>query len=100
MIRTALAFSAAALLAACATTEPGWKPRADANLSADLAACSAAGDGADLGSADAYSNGTFGAAAAAAGQIDRSVVRSGQRDRVFKAVRDSCMERKGWARAQ
>src|SRR4051812_10799861 len=100
MFRTAAVAALALCLAACASTpDTAWTPRSDRNLTADLKDCSAQGEAADLGSSDAYSNASFGAAAAAAGQIDRNTIRSGQRDLVFKAVRDSCMERKGWTRA-
>ena len=101
MFRTATVVALAFSLAACASTpDTAWTPRPDRNLAADLKECSDQGNAADLGSSDAYSNASFGAAAAAAGQIDRNTIRSGQRDLVFRAVRDSCMERKGWTPAQ
>ena len=101
MIRAAVALVATLLLAACATSAPqtAWKPRSDAKLSTDQAACVAEANAANLKSMDAYSNATFGAAAAAAGHLDRDY-RPGTADRVYMAVRDSCMERKGWVRAQ
>jgi hypothetical protein len=98
MIR-ALSFAlAVAVLGGCATRAPQtpWAPRADADLAADQAACVAEANQADLRSADGYSNGRFGGAAAAAGMLDREDIRGGAEERLFRALRDSCMMRKGW----
>lgn len=98
MIRFAAVLTATLALAACATpTSPqsGWEPRGDADFAADNAACTREASEANLRSPDAYSNATFGAAAAAGRQLDQDY-RPGTANRVFAAVRDSCMERKGW----
>lgn len=101
MLRIAAVLTLALGLMACASTpEIAWTGRPQETLTADLKDCTAQGNAADLGSPDAYSNGSFGVAAAAAGQIDRNTIRSGQRDLVFRAVRASCMERKGWTQPQ
>ena len=92
--------AACALLAACASTPAAqWAPRTDANLAVDHQACVKEAEAADLQSLSGYSNGSAGAAAAAAGYLDRGDVRGG-RDAMFAAMRDSCMAKKGWTPAK
>lgn len=100
MVRTGWAIAMALSLAACASTSgAAWAPRTDANLSADRTACEAEARGVDMNSADSYSS-RYGAAAAMAGRLDRSDMRGGGADRVFDAIVDACMTRKGWVKAQ
>jgi hypothetical protein len=100
MVRTIWAIGLALSLAACASTsKTAWAPRADANLSTDRSACEAEARGVDMNSADSYSS-RYGAAAAMAGRLDRSDMRGGGAERVFDAIVDACMTRKGWVKAQ
>ena len=100
-IRVSVTLAAAALLVACASSPaaPQWAPRADADLAKDQAECVREARAVDVQSLSEYSNGSVGAAAAAAGYLDMDtqMVR-GARDRMFEAVRDSCMAGKGWTR--
>ena len=87
-------------LSACASTSATtWAPRTDASLSADRSACEAEARGVDIKSADSYSS-RYGAAAAMARRMDRTDLRGGAEERVFDAIVDACMARKGWVKAQ
>jgi hypothetical protein len=100
MVRTGCAIAIALSLAACASTSgAAWAPRTDASLSTDRAACDAEARSVDINSADSYSS-RYGAAAAMAGRVDRTDLRGGAADRVFDAIVDACMTRKGWVRAE
>ena len=103
MIRTlSIVCAAGLLLGACATTaqQARWNPRPDANLAADQAACVAEANEADMRNPDGYAASHIGPAAAAALMLDLEDIRGGGRDRLFVALRDACMQRKGWTRAQ
>ena len=94
---TALA-ALCALTCACAT-DPAptvWTPRADANLEADLAACTQDANNVDLRSPSAFSDARYGAAAAMAREMDRGELRNHSEREIYAAVRDSCMQDKGW----
>jgi len=100
MVRTGWAIAMVIGLAACASTSrTAWVPRTDADLAADRGACEAEARGVDMNSADSYSS-RYGAAAAMAGRLDRSDMRGGGADRVFDAIVDACMTRKGWVQAR
>ena len=100
MVRTGCAIAMALGLAACASTSrTAWEPRTDANLSTDRGACEAEARGVDINSADSYSS-RYGAAAAMARRMDRTDLRGGAEERVFEAIVDACMTRKGWVQAQ
>lgn len=91
-------FTTCLLLSACATKTASlqWQPRTDADLAADIAACEADARGVDMQSPNAYSDSRYGAAAALAGAMARTDVRSGGAERAYQAIRDICMTRKGW----
>lgn len=102
MIRTLSTVACAAfLLVACASTPPqtAWASRADANFTADHAACVAEANEADMRNPDGYAASHTGAAAAAALMLDLEDIRGGGRERLFVALRDACMIRKGWTKA-
>ena len=100
MVRTGCAIAMVMGLAACATTSAtAWVPRIDASLSTDRAACEGEARGVNIHSADSYSS-RYGAAAAMAGRVDRTDMRGGGAERVFDAIVDACMSRKGWVKAQ
>lgn len=91
-----------ALTAACAS-DPAptvWAPRNDADLNADLAACTREANSVDLRSPSAFSDSRYGAAAAMAREMDRGELRNHSEREIYAAVRDSCMGRKGWMPAQ
>lgn len=99
MVRQGCAIAMIVGLSACASTSgTTWVPRSDANLSTDRAACEGEARSVDMNSPDSYS-GRYGAAAAMAGRMDRNDMRGGGADRVFDAIVDACMTRKGWVRA-
>jgi hypothetical protein len=89
------------LLCACVTTDKAteWQPRTDANLATDLAVCEKDAREVNMQSPGGYSDGRYGAAAALASAIDRKDMRGGGAERVYQAVLDICMTRKGWKRA-
>ena len=100
MVRMGCAIGIALCLAGCATSSTvAWAPRTDANLSTDKAACETEARSVDIQSADSYSS-RYGAAAALAGRVDSTDMRGGAADRVFDAIVDICMTRKGWKHAQ
>lgn len=89
------------LLSACATPRTEWEPRADADMTTDLAACSARADNLDMLSPSTYSDGLLGPAAAMARQVERTDGVRGLSERdVFVAVRDRCMAEKGWTETE
>lgn len=96
--RIALTTICVLLLCACATTDAGvkWQPRTDADLAADLAVCEKDARSVDMQSPNAYSDARYGATAALAGRLDRSDMRGGGAERVYQAILDICMTRKGW----
>lgn len=85
-------------LGACATAAPdaAWRPRADADLAADKAACNLAANEVDPRSAKEYTDGRYGVAAALAQRIDSQSDRGGTVERMREAVFNDCMVRKGW----
>ena len=101
MIRTlSIALAAAGLVAACATApQTAWRPRTDANLAVDQAACVAEANETDMHNVDGYAASHTGAAAAAAVVLDMEDIRGGGRERLYVALRDACMRRKGWTKA-
>ncbi len=93
-----------AALSACASTpapsrDPVWLARTDANLAADLAACTRESNNVDLNSITSYSDGRYGPAAAMARQVQDGDVNGITMKDVYAAVRDSCMTSKGWKKA-
>jgi hypothetical protein len=96
-----LVLALAAGLAACASADApaqiAWAPRADANLSADKAACQATANELDMRSPKEFTDGRYGAAAALASRIDRGSLKGGTEARMRQAVFEDCMVRKGWA---
>jgi len=104
MTRILAVLAATAALTAC-STGPGqtqWAAREGADLNADRALCRRAAAGIDVSAygGEAYSDGRYGAAAAMASKLDRESVRAGGAAKVYDAVFDDCMVRKGWAKAQ
>jgi hypothetical protein len=94
------AIAVAVGLSACASAEApaqvSWAPRADANLSADKAACQVTANELDMRSPREFTDGRYGAVAAMAGHIDQASVRGGTENRMRQAVFEDCMVRKGW----
>lgn len=87
--------AASALLAGCATPQPGWEARSDADLSADKAACEKEA-AIDMDSPRGYTASRYGVAAALASRVDADSVQGGAADRLHDAVLGDCMVRKGW----
>lgn len=88
---------------ACATGSASptrWAPREGANFAADKAACVAETKAVDIKSANGYSDARYGVAAAMAGRMDRNDMSGSGVDRLYHAIEDACMTRKGWTPAQ
>lgn len=84
-------------LSGCATTpQTAWKPRTDADLKADQADCKKQADSVDYRSAQAFSDGRYGAAAAIAARTNQSDLTGASLDRMYAAVAYVCMTDKGW----
>lgn len=100
-LRLALSLLAASVLCACATVAPEtrWAPRDDASLETDRVACRDEANRVDMQAVGDYS-GRYGAAAAMAGRLNETDLRGGGEARVYAAVHDACMIRKGWTRAE
>jgi hypothetical protein len=99
-LKTAAALLLAASLGACATDsnipKTTWKPRTDADLKADLAACKKDADAVNFRSAEGYTDSRYGAAAAMTSQTDRNDITNTSIERMYDAINYACMTQKGW----
>jgi hypothetical protein len=90
----------ATLLSACASTDStpkiNWKPRTDADLKADLAACKKDADAVNFHSAEGYTDSRYGAAAAMTSRTDAVDITNASINRLYDAIAYECMTQKGW----
>jgi hypothetical protein len=87
-----------ASLSACASAAPkiNWKPRADADLKTDLAACKKDADAVNFRSAEGYTDSRYGAAAAMTSRTDAVDITNASINRMYDAIAYECMTQKGW----
>jgi hypothetical protein len=99
-LKTVAVLLLAASLGACASTsnvpKVTWKPRTDANLKADLAACKKDADAVNFHSAAGYTDSRYGALAAMTSRTDSEDITSSSIDRMYEAITYECMTKKGW----
>jgi hypothetical protein len=99
-LKTAAVLLLAASLGACASDnhipKTTWKPRTDADLKADLAACKKDADAVNFHSAEGYTDSRYGAVAAITSQTDRDDITSASIERMYDAINYACMTQKGW----
>lgn len=98
-LKTVAVLLLAASLGACASTrlpKVTWKPRADADLKADLAACKKDADAVNFHSAEGYTDSRYGAAAAITSRTDAVDITNASIDRMYDAIAYECMTNKGW----
>ncbi len=100
MIRTvSVLLVATALISACETVpQSKWALRPGHDLGVDLAACAREAGGADMNALQGGATNAAATAAAVAGYLDRDDIRGGGADRLYAALRDDCMVRKGWTK--
>jgi hypothetical protein len=99
-LRTVAVLLLAASLGACASNSSvpkvTWKPRADADLKADLAACKKDADAVNFHSAEGYTDSRYGALAAITSRTDAEDITGASIERMYDAIAFQCMTQKGW----